>query len=72
MKYIIIDQIKNGDMFTVEKDTKQEAIVKAAAMYNALSEHDRRRRSDFFILKSINPNEDAPNHFDGEEIQRWI
>lgn len=72
MKYIIIDQIKNGDLFTTETNSKDEAIRQATSQFNSLSEHDKRRRSDFYILESINPDEDAPDHFDGEEVKRWI
>lgn len=72
MKYVIIDQINNGDLYTTETDYLQDAIQKAEKQFNALSMYDKKRRSDFFILESVNPDETAPNHLDGKEVYRWI
>lgn len=71
MKYIVID-VKQGDMFTKEFDIKAEAIRQAEEDFNSLTEADKKARSDFYVLESINPDEEAENHFDGTEVKRWI
>ena len=71
MKYVLIDQIKNSDCFTSEFETKEEAIKGGELAFQYLSEQDKAHRAEFYILKSINPDEDAENHFDGDIVKRW-
>ena len=71
MKYIIIDQTQI-DFFTTEADTLDEAIKEAEIQFNRLTKADKGKRAGFYILKSINPDEDAENHFDGDIIKRFI
>ena len=70
MKYIVMDY-RDGDLFTEEFETENEAIETAEAEWNNLSEHDKKQREEFFVLESANPDEDAENHFDGDIIKRW-
>jgi hypothetical protein len=39
--------------------------------WGQLTEHDQQHRTAFYVLESINPDEDAPDHYDGEIIKRW-
>ena len=68
MKYIIIDQIKNGDLFTEEFETKNEAIEAAQASWNHLSPLDKSRRESFYVLESVNADEEAVDHLDGDTV----
>lgn len=70
MKYIVAD-FKDGDFFTDEFDTREEALQEAEEQWEQLTEHDQQRRTAFYVLESINPDEDAPNHYDGGIIKRW-
>lgn len=67
MKYILID-VKNGDMFNEEFNTADEAIAEAERQWDNMSEYDKKQRTDFYVLESINPDEEAENHFDGQVI----
>lgn len=70
MKYIIMD-FKDGDFFTDEFDTKEEALQEAKEQWEQLTEHDQQRRTAFYVLESINLDEEAPDHYDGEIVKRW-
>lgn len=51
-KWYLVD-IKNGDLFDQELEARsqQEAISMAIAVWDSLSEHDRKLRSDFWIAQ---------------------
>ena len=70
MKYIIMDY-KDCDCFTDEFENKEEALQEAGEQWEQLTEHDQQRRTAFYVLESINPDENAPDHYDGEIIKRW-
>ena len=71
MKYVLIDWVKDGDMLTEEFETAEKAVESASYEWEHLSESDKNRRSDFYVLESANPDEDAEDHFDGNEVRRW-
>ena len=68
MRYIVINERKSGDFFTEEFDNKDEAINSAKYDWNRLTEHDKKDTERFYVLESINPDEDADDHFDGNPI----
>ena len=70
MKYIVMD-FKNGDFFTDEFDNKEEALQEAEEQWNQLTECDQKRRTAFYVLESVNPDEEAPDHYDGDIVKRW-
>lgn len=69
MKYIVIDRRKDGtgDWFTSEHDDKQEAMKQAASDWNHLTYREKKAR-EIFVLESVNPDEEAPDHFDGNPV----
>ena len=69
MKYIIMD-FKDGDFFTDEFSSKKEALQEAEEQWEQLTEHDQQRRTAFYVLESINPDEEAPDHYDGDIVKR--
>ena len=71
MKYVLIDWVKDGDMFTEEFETAEEAVEAASYEWEHLSESDKNRRSDFYVLESANPDAEAENHLDGNIVKRW-
>ena len=71
MKYVLIDQT-DTDMYSREFDDMDEAIDAGDADFAMLTKHDLKRRSDFYLLESENPDEDAENHFDGDVIKSWM
>ena len=68
MKYILIDQIKNGDCFSKESDNLAEIENRAKIEFSHMTAADKSRREFFGIIESANPDEEADNHFDGNII----
>lgn len=69
-KYIIIDDCKDM-LFTHYFNTCYEAIREGNKIFEALTKTDRNRRKAFFLLKTVNPDKEAENHFDGEILKFW-
>ena len=71
MKYIVMDQIMNGDLFTEEFDTVEEALVSAEYGWEHLTDKEKQKRESYIVLESANPDEDSENHLDGDIVKRW-
>ena len=67
MKYIVMD-CKGGDVFTSEFDSMNDAIEEGKRQWDWLSDHDKTRRDSFYVLESVNPDEESENHFDGNVV----
>ena len=67
MKYIIIDERKN-DFFTEEFENKDEAIETAKSDWDRRTAYDKKRTEAYYVLESVNPDEDADDHFDGNPV----
>lgn len=70
MKYIVMDFV-DGDFFNNEFNSKEEALQEAEGQWECLTRLDKKRRTAFYVLESINPDEDAPDHYDGGIVKRW-
>ena len=70
MKYIVMDY-KSGELFTEEFDSVEEAVQSADWDWCWLSEKDKARRTEIFVLKSANPDRDAEDHLEGDIVRRW-
>lgn len=72
MKYIIVDTETYGKEF----DTREEAINEAFREWDYLTASEKKQRS-IWVLESVNPDEEAENHFDGDpvmfrvELRHW-
>ena len=69
-KYIVMDY-RDGDLFTEEFDSVSEAVMSADWDWCGLSEQDKARRTEFFVLESANPDAGAEDHLDGNIVKRW-
>lgn len=69
MKYIVFDEMKNGtgDIFSTEHETKAEAIEAAQRQWEHLTFREQRQRN-VYVLESVNPDEEAEDHFDGNTV----
>lgn len=69
MKYIVIDSPRNGvgDEWTKEYNMLGEAVGAAKSQWDYLTGMEKKQRY-VFVLESINPDEDAENHFDGDVV----
>lgn len=68
MKYIVIDTRKN-DEFTKEFEKAEEAIAWAEYEWSRMTEHDKKDCAAYYVLESVNPDEDADDHLDGNPIK---
>lgn len=68
MKYIVIDTRKN-DEFTKEFDKADEAIKFADYEWSRMTSHDKKECAAYYVLESVNPDEDADDHFDGNPVK---
>lgn len=67
MKYLTFED-KCIDIFSEEFTDAKEAILKLSLDWDRLSYHDREDYITFCVIESCNPDEDAPEHFDGDDI----
>lgn len=70
MKYTLIDY-RGGDLFTKEFSSMEEAINVGENDWSHLTSQEKNKCIDFYILESVNPDEWAEDHFDGDIIKRW-
>ena len=71
MRYIVIDERKN-DFFTEEFEDRDEAIKTAEYDWDRRTEYDKKRTEAYYVLESVNPDEDADNHFNGNIVVAFI
>ena len=71
MKYLIIESGKYDD-FVEEYATKEEAISVADRKFASMCDNDKKNTSRFVVRESENPDEEAPNHYDGNDIKVYI
>ena len=69
MKYVVMDERKDGtgDLFNDEFETAEEAIKAAKWKWSYLTNREKKERT-IWVLESVNPDEEAENHFDGDVI----
>lgn len=68
MKYILIDTCDSGDEFVREFDNREQAIRATHGDWEQLSDFDKRHRTAFSLIESVDPDEDSERHFDGDVI----
>ena len=70
MKYIVMTQQRNGsgDCFPHEFELLEEAVEFASRTWNKYLTPAERRINTVYVLESINPDEDAIEHYDGYTI----
>ena len=70
MQYVLVDN-RDGDIFVGEYETQEEAVKAGEDMFSRFSDYDKKHREEFFVFKSLNPDEDAENHYDGDIVKWW-
>jgi hypothetical protein len=70
MKYLSI--YMKGDWFVDEFGTAQEAIDRAAEIFNHLTEREKEAAEGLYVLESVNPDEEADNHLDGDVVRDFL
>lgn len=67
MKYVVISNRKT-DEFVDEFENRYEAINEAKDKWYRMTAHDKKDCDEFYVLESMNPDEDAEDHYDGNVI----
>lgn len=70
MKYLVIDQRKY-DEFVEEFSTKEEAIAFADDEWERMVKADKDSTVAYYILESVNEDEEADDHFDGDIVKEY-
>ena len=70
MKHIAV-YTTGTDIFTDEFNDKEEALSFAADKWEHLTEAEKEKCTGFYVLESVNPDEEAENHFDGTPVKTW-
>lgn len=69
MRYVLIDD-RGYDLSTKEFENKDEAIKQGDYDWNHLTDSEK-RKSDFYLLESNDPDDDSMEHLDGDIIKYW-
>lgn len=73
MKYILFDKRDDGQVFTEEFETKEEAVRRADITWERyITDNEKRHIVEFYVLESINPDEDAEDHWDGNYVKLYL
>lgn len=67
MKYIYITGTEHDEEVT-ESNNKEELIEMAKRDWSHMNDEDKKRTVNHYVIESINPDEDAENHFDGDIV----
>lgn len=70
MKYVLID-ISRGDQFEKEFEDKDKdkALRQGELDFGKKTPADH--CTEFYLLESVNPDEETENHLDGNIVKRW-
>ena len=66
MRYIVMDE-RNGDLFNTEFNNLEEAVKEADKQWGYLTAREKTERQ-IYVLESANPDDEAPDHFDGNVV----
>lgn len=69
MKYLVVYATR-GDEFVEEFDYKEEAFKNADYQWYHLTRSEK-RDCKLYVLESVNPDEEAENHMDGDVLREY-
>ena len=73
MKYILFDKRDDGQVFTEEFENKEEAVRRADITWERyITDNEKRHIVEFYVLESVNPDEDSENHWDGNYVKIYL
>lgn len=67
MKYVLVDD-RGTDIFTEEFNDRETAIKTAKLDWSRMSDYDKKNCYSFQVIESVNPDEEAVDHLDGDPI----
>lgn len=70
MRYVLIDE-KRGNMYAQEFENKAVGIDAGDKLWHIMEKADQDNSDAFYLLESVNPDEDAADHFDGDIVKAW-
>ena len=73
MRYILFDKRDDGQIFTEEFENKEEAVRRADITWERyITDNEKRHIVEFYVLESVNPDEDAEDHWDGNYVKIYL
>lgn len=69
MKYLVI--YAKGNEFVEEFDNKEDAFKNADYQWAHLTRNEKRNCDAFYVLESVNPDEEAEDHMDGDVLREY-
>ena len=73
MRYILFDKRDDGQIFTEEFENKEEAVRRADITWERyITDNEKRHIVEFYVLESVNPDEDAEDHWDGNYVKLYL
>lgn len=71
MRYVLMDVRKNAEIWSEEFDDLDAAIAKGQNDFDSLTDKEKKNVESFYVLESVNPDETADNHYDGDPVKEW-
>lgn len=73
MKYLVVDnQMQYGATEEIKEfEILEDAMEYAEHSWNCMSDNDKKYTTAYYVLESVNPDEESDNHYDGDIIKRW-
>ena len=73
MKYLVVDnQMQYGATEEIKEfEILEDAMEYAEYSWNCMSNSDKMHTTAYYLLESVNPDEESDDHYDGDIIKRW-
>lgn len=70
LEYQAIADTIDAEIWSDNYTTPEYAITELRDEWERMPAHDRRKTNAAYVLETVNPDPDAPDHFDGDVIYR--
>ena len=71
MRYVLMDVRKNDEIWSEEFDDLDAAIAKGQKDFDSLTRSEKNNVKLFCVIESVNSDETADNHYDGDIVREW-
>ena len=73
MKCLVVDnQMEYGATEEIKEfEILEDAMEYAEYSWNCMSDSDKKHTTAYYVLESVNPDEESDNHYDGNIIKKW-
>lgn len=71
MRYLVVGEAHN-DCNIFEFDSKNQAIRYADILYANMCRYDKLHYENLYVLRSVNPDPEAADHYDGDVVKEYL